>query len=78
MPLYLLGARMTGLYPMMPLFSNQALGVAVISYDGKIFWGFNSDWDTLPDLHDLVIGVGADFEKLRKAAAEAPDGSSGA
>jgi WS/DGAT/MGAT family acyltransferase len=69
MSLYMLGARMTGLYPMMPLFSNQALGIAVISYAGKVFWGFNSDWDSLPDLHDLVTGVGSDFEKLRKAAA---------
>jgi diacylglycerol O-acyltransferase len=72
MPLYLMGARLRAIYPMMPLFSNQALGVAVISYAGNVFWGFNSDWDTLPDLHDLVLGVGSDFEKLRKAAVEAP------
>ncbi len=68
MPLYLLGARLRAIYPMMPLFSNQALGVAVISYAGGVSWGFNSDWDTLPDLHDLVVGVGEDFEELRKAS----------
>ena len=68
MPLYLMGARLRAVYPMMPLFSNQALSVAVISYAGGVFWGFNSDWDTLPDLHDLVVGVCEDFEKLRKAA----------
>ncbi len=70
MPLYLMGARLRAIYPMMPLFSNQALGVAVISYAGQVFWGFNSDWDTLPDLHDLVVGVGSDFEQLRKAASQ--------
>ena len=48
--------------------SNQALGIALMSYADSLSWGFNSDWDTLPDLHDLVVGVGADFEEMRKAA----------
>jgi WS/DGAT/MGAT family acyltransferase len=72
MHLYLLGARMTAMYPMIPLFSNQALGIAVVSYAGRCFWGFNSDWDTLPDLHDLVESVGVEFEALRKAAESVP------
>jgi WS/DGAT/MGAT family acyltransferase len=71
-PLYLLGARMRSILPMVPLFSNQALGVAVVSYAGRVFWGFNSDWDTLPDLHDLVDQVGVQFEELRKAAEQGP------
>ena len=54
---------------MIPLFSNQALGIAVVSYDGEVFWGFNSDWDSLPDVHDLVDDLGVEFEKLRKRAA---------
>lgn len=68
-PLFLLGAKLQALYPMVPLFTNQALGVAVMSYDGKVHWGFNSDWDSLPDLHDLVTGVGVEFEAFKKAAA---------
>nr|WHV03880.1 putative wax ester synthase/acyl-CoA:diacylglycerol acyltransferase [uncultured bacterium] len=67
-PLYLLGARMHALYPMMPLFSNQALGMAVLSYNDKVFWGFNSDWDWLPDLHDVVEAVDRDFYELHRAA----------
>lgn len=67
-PLYFLGAKMTAIYPMMPLFPNQALGIAVLSYDGRVFWGFNSDWDALPDVHDLVESVGAQFEELRAAS----------
>ena len=68
-PLYMLGGRLEAIYPMVPLFSNQALGIAVMSCDGKVLWGFNSDWDSLPDLHDLVDHVKVSFEDLRKAAA---------
>jgi WS/DGAT/MGAT family acyltransferase len=69
-PAYMLGARMLETYPLVPLFSNQALGIALFSYDGGLFWGFNSDWDALPDLHEFVRDVEQEFELLRKAAAE--------
>ncbi len=48
---------MLSCYPLVPLFANQALGVALFSYDGRLHWGFNADWDALPDLHDLVQAV---------------------
>ncbi len=65
-PVHLLGAKMHEIYPLVPLFSNQALGIALFSYDGGLFWGFNADWDAVPDLHDLVEMVQAEFEVLRK------------
>ena len=65
-PFYLNGARMLELYPLVPLFENQALGVALFSYDGGLFWGFNADWDALPDLHDFVLAIEGEFEVLRK------------
>jgi diacylglycerol O-acyltransferase / wax synthase len=68
-PVYLLGARMLETYPLVPLFENQALGIALFSYDGGLFWGFNSDWDAMPDLHDFVRDVEDEFALLRKAAA---------
>jgi len=40
----------------------------VVSYDGRVFWGFNSDWDALPDVHDLVEGVGEQFGELHAVA----------
>lgn len=77
-PLYFLESKMTAIYPMMPLFPNQALAIAVVSYDGKVFWGFNSDWDALPDVHDLVEGIGEQFGELLAAADAAhPDSSVG-
>ena len=70
LPLYLLGARLRGIYPLVPLFPNQALGIAVMSFDGAVHWGFNCDWDTLPDSHELVDHLGVAFEELRKVAIE--------
>lgn len=69
-PVYLLGAKMLETYPLVPLFTNQALGIALFSYDGGLYWGFNSDWDALPDLHEIVDTLEQEFELLVKAAAE--------
>lgn len=68
-PLYLLGARMLEAYPLVPLFLGQALGIALFSNAGKLFWGFNADWDALPDLHDLVGAVDASFAELQQGQA---------
>ncbi len=62
--LYLLGARMHAPYPMVPLFENQAVGIALFSYAGGLFWGCNADWDSLPDLHDFVGFLGEEFDAL--------------
>jgi len=56
-PVYVSGCRMTACYPLVPLFANQALGVALFSYEGRLYWGFNADWDAVPDLHNLVEAV---------------------
>ena len=55
---------MLACYPVVPLFQGQALGVALFSYDGRLFWGFNSDWDVVPDLHDLVAAVEHELDAL--------------
>lgn len=67
-PVHVLGARMTACYPLVPLFQNQALGVALFSYDGRLYWGFNTDWDVLPDVHELVEGVRDEYAALCAAA----------
>jgi hypothetical protein len=56
-PVYVSGCRMTACYPLVPLFANQALGIALFSYDDRLYWGFNADWDAVPDLHDFVEAV---------------------
>ena len=65
-PVWLLGAKMEEIYPLVPIFVSQALGIALFSYDGALCWGFNADWDSVPDLHDIAGWVDEEFEGLRK------------
>jgi WS/DGAT/MGAT family acyltransferase len=67
-PVYLLGARQLESYPVVPLAPNQALGIALLSYDDGLSWGLNADWDAVPDLHDLVEQIEASFQELRAVA----------
>ncbi len=67
-PLYLAGAPMIAAYPLVPLFSNQGLGIALFSYNGKLFWGLNADWDTLPDIGVFAEAIEASFAELLDAA----------
>jgi len=68
LPLYLIGARMLEGYPQVPLFEYQGLGVALFSYAGNLCWGFNADWDLLPDLPALVDAVAHSFRELHATA----------
>jgi diacylglycerol O-acyltransferase / wax synthase len=48
--LYAFGAPMREVHPLVPLAAEHAIGVAVVSYDGKMFFGVVADPDTVPDL----------------------------
>ena len=48
-PLYVLGRRLEVLYPVVPLAQRQALGIAVMSYDGHLGFGLLADYDALPE-----------------------------
>jgi diacylglycerol O-acyltransferase / wax synthase len=65
-PLYLLGRRMLDPFPMVPLAKNQALGIALLSYDGRINFGLVGDYDLLWDLDDFA-------DELERALAELAD-----
>jgi diacylglycerol O-acyltransferase / wax synthase len=67
-PLYLLGRRMLETFPMVPLAKNQALGVALLSYDGSINFGLVGDLDLLWDLDDLADDVRDSLRELAAAA----------
>ena len=67
-PLYLLGRQLTALYPVVPLTKNTALGVAAMSYCGRLSFGLLADYDALPDLGDVVTDFkGALFDLARAA-----------
>ncbi len=69
-PLHFLGAPILESYPMVPLFANQALGIALFSYNGGLHWGLNADWDRVPDLHSLADSLATEFQELQKLAAQ--------
>jgi diacylglycerol O-acyltransferase / wax synthase len=67
-PLYVLGHRMLRLYPVVPLSLNQALGIAIMSYDGGLGFGLLGDYDALADLDDLADDLRAAIRDLADAA----------
>ena len=67
-PLYLAGKRMIDTFPMVPLAKNQALGIALLSYAGRINFGLVGDYDLLWDLDVFADDV---EESLAELAAEA-------
>jgi len=69
-PMYMLGARLSHIYPLVPLYNHQGLGLALFSYCGKLCWGIAGDWAALPDLHDLVDDLQAATDELLSLAAE--------
>ncbi len=69
LPMYLLGARMLEVYPHVPLVDQLGLGVALLSYNGRLGWGFNADYDLVPDLDAFVEATRAAFAELRELAA---------
>jgi hypothetical protein len=75
MPLYILGRRLAGLYPVVPLAKNQALGIAIMSYDGSLGFGLNADFDALPSIEDLAGELRAAIAELAAAAGASVSGN---
>jgi WS/DGAT/MGAT family acyltransferase len=67
-PLFLLGRRLIALYPLVPLTTNTALGVAMVSYDGRLGIGLLGDYDALDDLDVVARGLEEAFADLAGAA----------
>jgi diacylglycerol O-acyltransferase len=67
-PLYLLGRHLQAFYPVVPLAHHQALGIAIMSYDGRLGFGLLGDLDAMADLEDLAADVEAAIASLSRAA----------
>jgi WS/DGAT/MGAT family acyltransferase len=67
-PLYLLGSRLRQITPFAPLLENVGLVIGALSYDGTVFWGFNADYDSIPDLADFRRAIDTAFARLVDAA----------
>ena len=69
LPLYVAGARMLTLHPVVPLAPGQAVSVGLISYDGGVFYGLNADRDSMPDLNRLAALIEESLQELVDTAA---------
>ena len=67
-PLYLCGAKIERTYPYVEVIDGEGLTVAVVSYDGTLYFGLTSDRDVLADLGDLAAAIERCFEELASAA----------
>jgi WS/DGAT/MGAT family acyltransferase len=63
-PLYLLGARLVSLHPVINLWPRQALSVALLSYDGTLHATVSADPDAVPDLARFVRALERAFAEL--------------
>jgi diacylglycerol O-acyltransferase len=69
-PLYMLSRQLEAMYPMVPLAENQALGIAIMSYNGQLNFGLNADYDAIEDLEPLADELRASIDELVAAAGE--------
>ena len=67
-PLYLAGSRMREVYPHLPLFEQQGLGVALLSYAGRLHVGITADWSLSALLYDLMAHLDGALAELADAA----------
>jgi WS/DGAT/MGAT family acyltransferase len=67
-PLYMLGRKLRSFYPKVPLVLNTALGIAIMSYDGRIFFGLLGDYDAMDDLDAFASDLSAAIAELAIAA----------
>ncbi len=73
-PLYVLGRELEDIFPVGFLPPNQALFVAIMSYNGGINFGLLADYDAVDDLDLIAAGIEASIAELVEAAAEAEAG----
>ena len=67
-PLYLMGREAIDPFPMVPLAKGQGLGVAIMSYNGRMNFGLVGDYDVMHDIDDLADDLYASLDELADAA----------
>jgi hypothetical protein len=67
-PLYLAGAPLLELSPMMPVMGNLTLVVGVLSYAGQLNLTAVADHDHCPDLEIFTCGVRCALHDLARSA----------
>jgi diacylglycerol O-acyltransferase / wax synthase len=71
-PLYLLGHKMLVWYPYVPIGGEMAVNCAILSYNGKVYFGFSGDVHAAPDLKRMEKLLETSFVDLREAVGLRP------
>ena len=69
-PLYLAGAELLELIPLMPTMGNLTVVAAAVSYNGQLNIGAVGDRDHCPDLDEFAAGVRGSLDALTAALQE--------
>jgi hypothetical protein len=54
--------------PFVPIAHGVRLGVAIVSYNGRVAFGITGDYDTAADIDVLANGISDGIAELRKLA----------
>jgi WS/DGAT/MGAT family acyltransferase len=63
-----LGSRLRRIVPLVPLFKDHAIGIAIVSYDGELVFGINLDRASNPDIDVLERALRDEFAALTALA----------
>jgi diacylglycerol O-acyltransferase len=63
--LYAFGAPLVEILPLVPLFAEHTIGIAVVSYAGQMIFGLNADRIAAPDVAVLADGIERAFAELQ-------------
>jgi WS/DGAT/MGAT family acyltransferase len=69
-PLYVLGRELEDCFPVGFLPPNQALFVAIMSYNGGVNFGLLADYDSMDDVDLIATGIESSIAELVAAASE--------
>jgi diacylglycerol O-acyltransferase len=69
-PLYAAGREMLDYLPFVPLGTGVRIGVAILSYNGRLSFGITGDFDTAPDIDVIAHGIQTAIVTLVDLAAE--------
>jgi WS/DGAT/MGAT family acyltransferase len=69
-PLYCLGHEMSEYRPFVPISHGLRVGTAILSYNGRLFFGVTGDYESVPEVEVLATEAAATIESLFDRALE--------
>ena len=76
-PFYTGGAQLLDIWPFVSIYHSLGLNIAIVSYNGNVFFGLLADRDLVPDLSDFAHHLEQSLADYRDAALTPPVRRSG-